>query len=261
MQFTICSLFVREMFNYLNISILNRARNRGIWNYDFVDLREQCQIRQEYSLDDRPYGGQEGMVLRPDALDQIDMTQYTHRIYLSPRGRVWKQHHAHILANTQNAHIFLLCGRYEGIDQRIIDYYEFDEVSIGDFVLCGGELPAMVLMESVVRLLPGAISNASAANESFSQGLLEHALYTRPAVWNGQAVPAVLVNGNHKEIEWWKFCNSLQTTLEKRPDLIDDTIGSSILIMLFAYFRNQIKKSNCYYKYNNVCINNTSINN
>ncbi len=173
------------------------------------------------SVDDTPFGGGAGMVMRPDVVDGA-LASVEDRpgpvIYLSPRGRLLSQARARALAAQPG--VTLLCGRYEGLDQRVLDAREIEEVSIGDYVLAGGELAAMVLIEAVIRLLPGVMSNEeSAAEESFADHLLEYPHYTRPALWQGRAVPEVLTSGHHEEIRRWRKAQAERITKERRPDL------------------------------------------
>lgn len=208
------------MFDYLKHSILNRGMINNHWSYNLIDIREKSRSLSMYSVDDRPYGGGSGMIISPIIFNDCDLSGYTHKFYMSPRGKVWNQLDAKKIVENSNANILILCGRYEGIDQRVLDYYGFQEISIGDYILCGGELPAMTVIESIVRLIPGVINTDSVQNESFNMGgLLEHDLYTKPQIWNNISVPSVLLSGNHKMIQQWKLVNGLQNTYNKRHDL------------------------------------------
>lgn len=235
MNFTIATLF-EEMFTYLKYSVLNRAKNQNLWSYDILNLRTKSIELNLYSLDDVPYGGGNGMILSPTIFDHLNLNNYTHKYYMSPRGKVWNQSFAKNLASQNNANIFILCGRYEGVDQRILDYYNFEEISIGDYILCGGELPAMIMIESIVRLIPNVIKKMSSENESFNYILLEHDLYTKPAIWNNMQVPMVLTQGNHKLINQWKYHNSIYNTYCKRFDLFM-LYMMHVLIMIVFYYK------------------------
>ena len=188
-----------------------------------INLRDFTTDRHR-SVDDRPYGGGEGMVFMPGPL--FDAVEYCRReahpgsqvVLLTPQGRTWRQDVAEEFAAIP--HVILICGRYEGIDQRVVDTLVDREISIGDFVLTGGEIPATVILDSVIRLLPGALGNSdSARNESFSTGLLDYPQYTRPAVFRGMAVPEVLVSGDHARIERWRREQALERTVQVRPEL------------------------------------------
>lgn len=220
MNVTIASLF-EEMFQYFEHTILKRAKIQNLWSYKIINLYDIAKSLNMYSIDDIPFGGGNGMILKPIIFDHIDLSKYTHKFYMSPRGRRWTQKDAYLLANKQDVNMFILCGRYEGVDERILQYYNFEEISAGDYVLCGGELPSMMLVESVVRLLPNVIKNNSHALESFNDMLLEHDLYTKPQIWNNIHVPDVLISGHHRNIIQWKYLNSLHNTYTKRIDLFN----------------------------------------
>lgn len=190
-----------------------------------LDIRSFASDKHA-SVDDAPYGGGAGMVMRPDVADaairgaEERYGKAARKIYLSPRGRVLDQALVKELAACPS--LLLLCGRYEGLDQRVIESQELEEVSLGDFILAGGELAAMALIESCVRLLPGVLGNASTTDEeSFESGLLEYPHYTRPAVWQGREVPEVLVSGHHAKVKAWRQEQSERLTRERRPDLWD----------------------------------------
>lgn len=215
-----------EMFDaIIKTSIFGKAVEKGIIRVNLHDVREYA-INKHRQVDDYPYGGGHGMVMSPqplfDALYSILGQESSNKkqvICFSPRGTVLNQHLAASFTNCD--HIVLICGHYEGIDQRVIDRFVDHEVSIGDYVLTGGELPAMVFMDCVCRLLPGVLGNPCSVNdESFSRGLLEYPQYTRPQTYEGLEVPEVLLSGNHKEIERFKTTESLKITLSRRPDLI-----------------------------------------
>lgn len=210
----------------LGLSLTGKALDLGIWALEVIDLR-QFGHGKHLNVDDTPAGGGAGMVLRADVLDAA-LTQAAQNapsdrnrwpvIYLSPRGKPFNQSMARRFAACDG--ITLLCGRFEGVDQRILDHHDIEEVSLGDFVMTGGEIAAHAMMDATVRLLPRVLGNAeSAVDESFSDGLLEHPQYTRPAIWNGRAIPDVLTSGNHALINQWRHTQSLEVTKIRRPDL------------------------------------------
>jgi tRNA (guanine37-N1)-methyltransferase len=224
---TIFPEFFREAFDY---GIIRRARAAGLVETKAHDLRRWTSDKH-HIVDDRPFGGGEGMVLKPEPIfaavaeltgvgKREDYSPQTRVVLLSPQGRVFTQELAQDLS--QNAfHIVLICGRYEGVDERVGEALATDEVSIGDYVLSGGEPAAVVLVDAVVRLLPGALGNeTSTANESFSEGLLDHPQYTRPTEFSGLSVPDVLLTGNHGEIARWRREAALRKTQRNRPDLL-----------------------------------------
>jgi tRNA (guanine37-N1)-methyltransferase len=207
----------------LSGGVIGRALERGIWSYDTVNIRDFA-INNYGSVDDEQFGGGAGMVMRPDVLgNAIDSIKKPGKIiFFSPRGRVLNQKLVHEYAKYDT--ITLLCGRYEGIDQRVIDHYDIEEVSIGDYVLSGGELAAQVFVDSCVRVLDNVLGGGedSVQNESFEIGGLEWPLYTRPSVWRGQNVPEVLLSGHHGNIERWRKQQSDEITKQRRPDLIKE---------------------------------------
>jgi len=219
-QARVLTIFPAMFPGPLGLSLAGKAMERGVWSLEVLDIRDFAQDRHR-SVDDTPFGGGAGMVMRPDVVDGA-LASVEDRpgpvIYLSPRGRLLSQARARALAAQPG--VTLLCGRYEGLDQRVLDAREIEEVSIGDYVLAGGELAAMVLIEAVVRLLPGVMSNEeSAAEETFADHLLEYPHYTRPALWQGRAVPEVLTSGHHEEIRRWRKAQAERITKEHRPDL------------------------------------------
>ncbi len=225
MRFDIISVFPELFAGMMECGILRRARETGLVDVRILDLREFTSDKHR-SVDDRPYGGGEGMILMPEPLfDAVEYCRGTaHKpevevILLSPQGKTWSQEMA--VEFCRIPQVILICGRYEGVDQRVVDRLVDREVSIGDFVLSGGEIPAMVILDSVARLLPGALGNVdSARNESFSTGLLDYPQYTRPAEFRGLAVPEVLLSGDHARIERWRREQALKKTLERRPELV-----------------------------------------
>ena len=220
MNITVLTLFP-EMFAPLKESIIGRAVNSGKLNINIVNIRDYAQ-NKHLKCDDYPFGGGAGMVMMPQpvgsAIDAVDPEHRAHRIFMSPRGRTFSQKIAVELSAKQD--ILLLCGHYEGVDQRVIDMYIDEELSIGDYVLTGGELPAMVVCDCVARYVDGVISGESLKDESFSKGLLEYPQYTRPAVYKGVSVPEVLLSGNHAEVDKWRLEKSLEITKKNRPDLL-----------------------------------------
>lgn len=203
----------------LGQSLAGRALDDGIWSLDVTDIRD-FGTGKHRKVDDTPFGGGAGMVMRPDVVDAAIGSVADGRpvIYLTPRGRRFTQADAVRFASGDG--LILVCGRYEGVDQRVIEARAMEEFSVGDYVLSGGELAALVLLDSVVRLLPGVMGAAeSALDESFSGGLLEYPHYTRPAEWAGRTVPDVLRSGNHAAVAAWRQAESEQITMRRRPDL------------------------------------------
>lgn len=203
----------------LGQSLAGRALDDGIWSLDVTDIRD-FGTGKHRKVDDTPFGGGAGMVMRPDVVDAAVGPVADGRpvIYLTPRGRRFTQADAVRFASGDG--LILVCGRYEGVDQRVIEARAMEEFSVGDYVLSGGELAALVLLDSVVRLLPGVMGAAeSALDESFSGGLLEYPHYTRPAEWAGRTVPDVLRSGNHAAVAAWRQAESEQITMRRRPDL------------------------------------------
>lgn len=222
MRIDILTLFP-EMFAPINDSILKRARDKKILEINTVNIRD-FSLDKHLKCDDAPFGGGAGMVMTPqpvcDCIKHIDPNHLAHRIYMSPRGKILTVEKAKTYAGFD--WLLLLCGHYEGIDQRIIDLYIDEEISIGDFVLTGGELPAMILTDVVSRFVPGVLGcSESAQDESFSDGLLEYPQYTRPQVYEGLCVPEVLLSGHHENIEKWRREQSLKITEQNRPDLLE----------------------------------------
>lgn len=224
MQFDVLTLFP-EMFDILNESIIGRAKEKGLINVNLINIRDFSKNKHK-KVDDTPYGGGAGMVLQPDVvydayksiIENDEESEKTRVIYMSPQGKKLNQQKVEELSKQE--HLILLCGHYEGIDQRVLDTIVDEEISIGDYVLTGGELPAMVLIDSVSRYVEGVLKDGSTTEESFSQGLLEYPQYTRPEVFEDQQVPEVLRSGNHQMIDKWRREQSLKKTLEKRPDLL-----------------------------------------
>ena len=221
MRIDILTLFP-EMFAPLRESIINRAVVDGKVEINIVNIRDYANPPQ-YKCDDMPFGGGAGMVMMCEPLFKAieSVKQDNSKIfYMSPRGKVFCQSLARDMSTYE--HIILLCGHYEGIDQRVIDYFNIQELSIGDYVLTGGEIPAMVVADSVIRLIPGVIREESTIEESFSSNLLEYNQYTRPAEFRGMKVPDVLLSGHHKKIEEFRLEQSKQITKRNRPDLFEE---------------------------------------
>ena len=220
MDITVLTLFP-EMFAPLKESIIGRAVNGGKLNIKVVNIRDYAE-NKHFKCDDYPFGGGAGMVMMPQpigsAIEAADPDHRAHRIYMSPRGRVFTQKRAVELSRLGD--LLILCGHYEGVDQRVIDLYIDEELSVGDYVLTGGELPAMVVCDCVARYVEGVISGESLKDESFSAGLLEYPQYTRPAVYKGLSVPEVLLSGNHEKVDAWRREQSLEITRKNRPDLL-----------------------------------------
>ncbi len=221
MKISILTLFP-EMFSALQASILGRAQKEGKIQIEIVDIRKYTEDKH-LKCDDYPFGGGAGMVMTAQpvcsAIEAVDPEHGARRIYLSPKGKTFRQDTVYELSEC--GHIVLLCGHYEGVDQRAIDLCIDEELSIGDYVLTGGELPAMVVTDCVARYVDGVLAPESLVQESFSENLLEYPQYTRPVEFRGLSVPEVLRSGNHAEIDKWRREKSLEITKKKRPDLLD----------------------------------------
>jgi len=224
MRIDILTLFPEMCETVMNESIIGRAQKSGKLLVFCHNIRDYTQDKHR-RVDDYPYGGGPGMILQAEPICRCfeaiceQTGNRPHFIYMSPGGRVFTQRKAVELAGYE--HIAILCGHYEGVDQRVIDQLVDEEISVGDYVLTGGELPALVLADTVARLTPGVLAGEqSYEKESHFSGLLEHPQYTRPAVWRGAEVPEVLQNGHHKNIEGWARDQSLRKTLERRPDML-----------------------------------------
>lgn len=220
MRFDILTLFP-NMFDILNESILGRAQEKNLININVVNIRDFSKDKHN-KVDDTPYGGGAGMVMRADVVYDCYNSVKTDNskvIYLSPQGKTLNQDKVKELSKEK--HLILLCGHYEGIDQRVIDEIVDEEISIGDYVLTGGELPAMVLIDSVSRYVEGVLNKESIQEESFTDDLLEYPQYTRPEVFRGKKVPEVLLTGHHQNIEKWRKEQSIKITQSKRPDLME----------------------------------------
>jgi tRNA (guanine37-N1)-methyltransferase len=222
------TLFPNAFPGLLGVSIIGTALEKGLWSLDVVDIRD-FGLGKHRTVDDTPAGGGAGLVMRADvaaaALDSLDRAGRP-MIYLSPRGKPLNQARVRELAAGPG--VILLCGRFEGLDERVIEARRLEEVSLGDFVLAGGEAAAQALLEACVRLLPGVAGNAaSLEEESFETGLLEHPHYTRPQVWEGMEIPAVLTSGDHKKVRDWRRNQAEELTKARRPDLYAASRGPS----------------------------------
>ncbi|BBH20898.1 tRNA (guanine-N(1)-)-methyltransferase [Paenibacillus baekrokdamisoli] len=225
MRIDVLTLFPAMFDGVFGASILGKARDKGIVSLNAVNFRDYANNKHN-TVDDYPYGGGGGMVLKPEplfaAVEDLmpEGGQRPRVILMCPQGETYSQRKAEELA--AHEHLVFVCGHYEGYDERIREHLVTDELSIGDYVLTGGELPAMVVIDSVVRLLPGVLGNEnSAVTDSFSTGLLEHPHYTRPASFRGWDVPDVLLSGHHKNVEAWRREQSLLRTLQRRPELLE----------------------------------------
>jgi len=244
MKIDVLSIFPEMFTGVLGHSILNKAAEKQAVRYQVVNFRDYADNRHQ-TVDDYPYGGGAGMVLKPqpifDAVEDLIQKAETGKprvVLMCPQGERYSQRKAEELSKED--HLIFICGHYEGYDERIRQHLITDEISIGDYVLTGGELGAMVVIDSVVRLLPGVLgSEESHIQDSFSTGLLEHPHYTRPADFRGMKVPDVLISGNHRLIEEWRKKESLRRTYSRRPDLLDEIELPSEMQKLLAEIKNQ----------------------
>ena len=223
MKIDILTLFP-EMFSAVQESILGRAQKAGKIQINIVNIRDYTEDKH-LKCDDYPFGGGAGMVMMPQpigsAIEALDPQHKARRIYMSPKGEVFRQQKVFELLKCE--HLILLCGHYEGVDQRVLDLFIDEEISIGDYVLTGGELPAMVLADCVSRYVDGVLSPSSLVDESFSENMLEYPHYTRPQEYKGLAVPEVLRSGDHAKIDGWRREQALKITQKRRPDLLGKT--------------------------------------
>ena len=221
---TVLTLYPEMFPGHLGVSLAGRALERGQWASDAVQIRDFASDKHR-SVDDTPAGGGAGMVLKPDVLaNAIDSIADDNRprLLMSPRGKPLTQKRVREIASGDG--VVIVCGRFEGVDQRVIEARNLEEVSIGDYILSGGEPAALTLLDAVVRIIPGVMGNdLSGLHESFEGGLLEHPHYTRPQVFEGREIPAVLTSGNHGAIEKWRNEQALKLTRERRPDLLPDS--------------------------------------
>ena len=220
---TVLTLFPELFPGPLGVSLAGKALTSGLWRLEARDIRDSATDRHR-SVDDTPAGGGPGMVLRADvlaaAIDAADASQNRPRLLMSPRGRPLTQSLVAELAAGPGP--LIVCGRFEGVDQRVIEARNLEEVSIGDYVLSGGEPAALTMLDAIVRILPGVMGNdLSGLHESFEGGLLEHPHYTRPQEWEGREIPAILTSGNHGAIDKWRHEQAVQLTRQRRPDLLD----------------------------------------
>ena len=225
MNFYVMTLFPDMVMSGLNTSIIGKAMEKELLSIEAVDIRDYTTDKHRH-VDDYPYGGGAGMVMQAqpvyDCYMDIEkkLLKKPRVLFMTPTGKTFNQDMAKEFANEES--LVFLCGHYEGIDKRVLDKIVTDEVSLGDFVLTGGELPAMVMIDAISRLIPGVLNNdISAETESFTDNLLEYPQYTRPEVWEGESVPAVLLSGHHANIEKWRREQSLLITRERRPDLFE----------------------------------------
>ena len=219
MKFDVLTIFP-EMFECLNQSVIGRALEKELIDINLVNIRDFSNNKHK-KVDDTPYGGGSGMVMMPDVVYRAFQSVRSDKakvIYMSPQGKTLDQKKVEDLAKQE--HLIIICGHYEGIDQRVLDKIVDEEISIGDYVLTGGEIPAMVLIDSVSRYVKGVLNEDSIKEESFSNGLLEYPQYTRPEEFEGEKVPEILLSGNHQNIDKWRKEKSLEITNKKRPDLL-----------------------------------------
>jgi tRNA (guanine37-N1)-methyltransferase len=248
MKIDILTLFPEMFTSIFTASITGRALKKGLIEINTYNIRDFAKNKHK-QVDDYPYGGGHGMILTPqplfDCLYHIISNSGEQRpkvTLMSPQGKMLNQEIAKQFA--MESHIVLMCGHYEGIDQRVIDRFVDYEISIGDYILTGGEIPAMVFIDCVVRLIPGVLGNPESTDEeSFSRGLLEYPQYTRPQIYEGHAVPEILLSGNHQEIRRWRLKESLRNTLKKRPDLLNRAELSSHEKELLQSILQDMKKS------------------
>ncbi|KEA03964.1 tRNA (guanosine(37)-N1)-methyltransferase TrmD [Rhizobium rhizogenes] len=220
---TILTLYPEMFPGHLGASLAGKAMERGQWALDTVQIRDFATDKH-HTVDDTPAGGGAGMVLKPDvlarAIDHASENDNRPRLLMSPRGKPLTQKRVRELASGDG--VIIVCGRFEGVDQRVIEGRDLEEVSIGDYILSGGEPAALILLDAIVRILPGVMGNdLSGLHESFEGGLLEHPHYTRPQVWEEREIPAVLISGNHGAIAKWQRQEAEKLTKERRPDLLE----------------------------------------
>ncbi len=226
MKVKVLTIFPELFPGFLGYSLTGRALKEGLWSMETVNIRDYA-FDKHGSVDDTPCGGGAGMIMRPDVLGAAIKANYNggRIIYMSPRGKPLTQTLVHELSSETD--MTIICGRFEGIDERVIEAFNIEEISIGDYVLTGGEQAAQIMLDAVVRLIPGVLGNTeSLEDESFETGLLEHPQYTRPVVWEDRKVPEVLMSGHHQNIAKWRKEKALELTKEKRPDLYKKYLDS-----------------------------------
>ena len=243
-NFYILTLFPEFFDAFKNHSIIKKGLGKNLFSINVKNLRDHA-LNKYGQVDDAPYGGGSGMLLRPEpvieSFDDLKLDDEEKKvIYLSPKGK--KIDYKYINNLTYFKNIVLICGHYEGMDERVITHLKCEEVSIGDFVLTGGELPAMIVMDSTVRQIEGVIKKDSLKDETFTHGLLEHRQYTRPDVYRGMSVPEILISGHHKNIEKFKLEDSIRETLLKRPDLLDGLLRNKDFSDNIIKLTEKIKK-------------------
>lgn len=226
MHYHVLTLFPEMIEQGLNTSILGKAMNKSLISLEAINIRDYT-TNKHLKVDDYPYGGGAGMVMQAqpiyDAYKALEdkVGQKMRVVYLTPQGKVFNQEMAKDLAREE--HLVFLCGHYEGVDERVLEEIVTDEVSIGDYVLTGGELPAMVMIDAISRMVPEVLNNQESAEfDSFHDNLLEYPQYSRPEIWNGKQVPPILLSGHHANIEKWRREQSIMRTLERRPDLLEN---------------------------------------
>ncbi|MBE7718984.1 tRNA (guanosine(37)-N1)-methyltransferase TrmD [Lacrimispora indolis] len=246
MNYHILTLFPEMVQNGLHTSIIGRAAEKGLLSIEAIDIREYSTDKHRH-VDDYPYGGGAGMVMQPmpicEAYDDLceKIGKKPRAIYMTPQGRVFNQKIAEELAKEED--LVFLCGHYEGIDERALELIATDYLSIGDYVLTGGELPAMVMIDCISRLIPGVLNNETSAEfESFHDNLLEYPQYTRPEEYRGLRVPEILLSGHHKNIDIWRREQSIKRTLERRPDLLADASLSKKEAEYLKKLENEMEK-------------------
>ena len=222
----ILTIFPEIFPGFLGYSLTGKALKEGIWQLKTVNIRDYA-FDKHGSVDDTPCGGGAGMIMRPDVLGNAIEHNYSSGkiVYMSPKGKPLTQARVHELSHLPE--LTIICGRFEGIDERVIEHYQIEELSIGDYILTGGEQAAMVMLDAIVRLLPGVLGNSeSVQNESFENNLLESPQYTRPVEWKGLKVPEILMSGHHENIAKWQKEQALQITKQRRPDLLEKILDS-----------------------------------
>ena len=247
MIFHVLTLFPELITTGMNTSITGRAIEKGLLALDAVNIRAYAEPQRKGRIDDYPYGGGAGMVMQAEPVYQAwcDICRKAQRnirtVYLTPQGRVFSQSAARELAMQEE--LIFLCGHYEGIDERVIEEIVTDQYSIGDYVLTGGELPALVMMDAISRMVPGVLGNEnSGSSESFEDNLLEYPQYSRPEVWRGKAVPDILLSGHHANVDRWRREQSIARTFERRPDLLKD----AALSKQDQKYLEHLKEQKCY---------------